>query len=73
MNIESNSESLSHKSETLQYLMNQLVVIITHYPVFNLTKIRYTDEDKEFIIDTSLLINEPDNAYTLSLQLLGGR
>lgn len=73
MNIKSNSASVSHQSETLRYLMNQLVVIITHYPIFNLTKIRYADEDEEFIVDTALLKREPVNKNTLSLKLLGGR
>lgn len=55
-----------------KYLMNQLVVLIRAYPKFGLSKIRYIDESKEFMIDSGLLTEEPIIEHTISINLLGG-
>lgn len=73
MSIDNNDGTLFHHSGSTLYLINQEVVIIKQYPIFNLTKIRYVDDDEQFIVDTSLLKGIPDHTKTLSLRLLGGR
>ena len=54
------------------YLMNQLVVLVREYPKFELSKIRYIDESKEFMIDSGLLTEEPVIEHTININLLGG-
>lgn len=54
------------------YLQNHLVLIIHEYPMFGLTKIKYKDDNEEFIIDSKLLTKLPNNEHTINLALLGG-
>ncbi|WP_353096844.1 hypothetical protein [Tissierella praeacuta] len=54
------------------YLMNQLVVLIKVYPKFGLSKVRYIDGSKEFVIDSELLTEKPVIEHTININLLGG-
>jgi hypothetical protein len=54
------------------YLMNQLVVLIKVYPKFGLSKVRYIDESKEFVIDSELLTEKAVIEHTININLLGG-
>ena len=54
------------------YLMNQVVIVISRLPWFDLVKVRYENEAKEFFVDVQLLSLEPDSSPTISLALLGG-
>ena len=55
------------------YLLDQLIVLVRIYPKCGLCKIRYIDESKEFMIDSSLLTEEPMIEHTININLLGGR
>lgn len=55
-----------------KYLLNQIVVIVKEYSLFGLSKIRYYDENEEFIVDTKLLTEEPSKEHTINIRLLGG-
>lgn len=37
------------------YLMNQVVIVISRLPWFDLVKVRYENEAKEFFVDVQLL------------------
>lgn len=54
------------------YLMNQVVIVLSLSLWFDLVKVRYENESKEFFVDIRLLRLEPDNTPTISLNLLGG-
>lgn len=63
---------LNNKQTKKIYLMNQLVVLIKVYSKFGLSKVRYIDESKEFMIDSELLTEEPVIEHTINISLLGG-
>lgn len=54
-----------------KFLMNQRVLIIHEYPIFGLSKVRYENDDEEFIIDSKSLTSIPSKEHTISIQLLG--
>lgn len=54
------------------YLMNQVVIVISLSLWFDLVKVRYENESKEFFVDIRLLRLKPDSTPTISLDLLGG-
>lgn len=54
------------------FLMHREVVVIKVYWMFSLAKVHYTEETKEFCIDTCALTNEPDYTNSISLTLLRG-
>lgn len=71
--MESANLLLASTSENLRrYLQDQLVVIIHEYPLLGLCKIRYIDDNEEFIIDSRSLTETPVFEHTLSIQLFGG-
>lgn len=71
-NNERNTLYYNLSSNQEYFLMNLTVVIIKHYRMFGLSKIKYTNTGEEFIVDTNLLRTTPDNTKTLSLKVLGG-
>ena len=54
------------------YLMNQIVIVQSEVLWFNLVKVRYENDLREFLVDVRLLALEPDDTRTISLGLLGG-
>lgn len=52
--------------------MNQVVVVVSFFPWFDLVKVHYEGDSVEFFIDIKLLSLIPDNACTINLNLLGG-
>lgn len=63
--------SLNHNCNRF-YLMNQVVVVVSFFPWFDLVKVHYEGDSVEFFIDIKLLSLIPDNACTINLNLLGG-
>lgn len=55
-----------------RYFANHIVAIVYRYPVFGLTKVRCKNSNEEFIVDSKLLTELPDDTYTLSIGLLEG-
>ena len=55
-----------------RYFINHIVTVIHNYPVFELTMVKYKDSNEEFIVDSKLLTEIPDNTHTISIGLLGG-
>ena len=55
-----------------KYLLNQIVIIVKEYSLFGLSKIRYYNDNEEFIIDSKLLTEEPIEEHTINIRLLGG-
>lgn len=54
------------------YFINHIVTVIYKYPIFELTLVRYKHSNEEFIVDSKLLTETPDNTHTISIGLLGG-
>lgn len=54
------------------YLINQIVIVQSEVLWFNLVKVRYENDLREFLVDVRLLALEPDDTRTISLGLLGG-
>ena len=50
--------------------MNQVVVVVSFFPWFDLVKVHYEGDSVEFFIDIKLLSLIPDNACTIILNLL---
>lgn len=55
-----------------RYFTNHIVTVIYKYPVFGLARVRYKDSNEEFIVDSKLLTEIPDNTNTITIGLIGG-
>ena len=55
-----------------RYLLNQIVIIIKEYSLYGLSKIRYSDDNEEFIIDSKLITEVPCDERTINIRLIGG-
>jgi len=55
-----------------KYFINRIVIVIYKYPIFELTRVRYKDNNEEIIVDSKLLTDKIDNTRTISIGLLGG-
>lgn len=71
MNFKTKNISIEPLKCDERYYTNQIVTIIYKYPVFGLARARIKDSNEEFIVDTKLLTEIPDNTHTISLGLLG--
>lgn len=56
-----------------KYIMNRTVIVIKEYGAFGLSKVRYTDEQKDFIVDSKMVTEYPVLERTICIGLLGGR
>ena len=63
--------SLKHNCNRF-YLMNQVVIVLSVSPWFDLVKVHYEGDSVEFFIDIKLLSLITDNTCTINLNLLGG-
>ena len=52
------------------FLMHREVVVIEVYDIFRLIKLRYTEENTEFIVDVCAVTEIPDNTNSISIALL---
>ncbi len=54
------------------FLMRREVIVTKVYDIFRLIKIRYTDEDAEFIVDVCAVTKIPDDTNSISIGILRG-
>lgn len=54
------------------FLMRREIIVIKVYDTFRLIKIRYTDEDAEFIVDVCAVTKTPDDTNSISIGILRG-
>ena len=55
-----------------KYLMELTILVIKDYSCFGLSKIKYVNEGKSFMVDTKLISDAPLKEKTICIQLLGG-
>lgn len=55
-----------------KYLMEHAILVIKDYSCFGLSKIKYVNEEKPFMVDTKLISDAPIKEKTIGIQLLGG-